>query len=187
MAAHTVTAIFQSTPSARRATEPWLRYSFSDGNFNPRPPRGERRACPSLCPPGTGISIHALREESDRSGKGAQALQSDFNPRPPRGERQYCTAWMASTTKFQSTPSARRATMKTLAVTYTYHISIHALREESDALQRAAVLDHLEISIHALREESDPQRRKTSCILSYFNPRPPRGERRWHCGRSYRA
>ena len=34
-------------------------------DFNPRPPRGERRAGCSAHPPGLPISIHALREESD--------------------------------------------------------------------------------------------------------------------------
>ena len=56
-------------------------------------------------------------------------------------------------------------------------ISIHALREESDA----AGMNHsgapLAISIHALREESDRKLLQTSSVLHYFNPRPPRGER----------
>ena len=33
------------------------------------------------------ISIHALREESDRVWRLPRALRSNFNPRPPRGER----------------------------------------------------------------------------------------------------
>ena len=57
-------------------------------NFNPRPPRGERR-----CPSAGGsnwrfISIHALREESDE------------------GVLTKVGSWI----EFQSTPSARRAT-----------------------------------------------------------------------------
>ena len=55
---------------------------------------------------------------------------------------------------FQLTPSARRATKKPLSVVYLGCISIHALREESDQ----DGLDRL-------------------CCRSYFNPRPPRGER----------
>ncbi len=57
---------------------------------------------------------------------------------------------------FLSTPSARRATKTDTAVTISYTISIHALREEGDQLtngKRAAI----PISIHALREEGDLQ------------------------------
>ena len=56
---------------------------------------------------------------------------------------------------FQSTPSARRATAGIKAIGHRTIISIHALREESDLWQAT-----------------------TSCLRWYFNPRPPRGERR---------
>ena len=79
------------------------------------------------------ISIHALREESD-----------------PR-----YAARIAGSAKFQSTPSARRAT---------------------DGSAFDGVL--LTISIHALREESDTATTSPLGSQSYFNPRPPRGERR---------
>ena len=58
-----------------------------------------------------GISIHALREESDACGAGAG----------------YTTG------EFQSTPSARRATGQKEGCYQSGNISIHALREESDA------------------------------------------------------
>ncbi len=101
---------FQSTPSARRATAsstPILRGAI---NFNPRPPRGER--------PGGGlknaftvfISIHALREEGDLM---VVLIIPTFK-------------------KFQSTPSARRATRSALLANGIVLISIHALREEGD-------------------------------------------------------
>ena len=78
------------------------------------------------------ISIHALREESDTVMSFA----------PPDGSR------------FQSTLSVRRATVRTLANWRSTGISIHALREESDlAGKRTEWL--FAISIHALREESD--------------------------------
>ena len=61
--------LFLSTPSARRATHlpsgwfPDLRY------FYPRPPRGGRPGRRhSLCC-GSGISIHALREEGDSKNR----------------------------------------------------------------------------------------------------------------------
>ncbi len=56
--------------------------------FNPRPPRGGRRLEPQYTALGVIISIHALREEGD--------------PSPARAG--------AHDRRFQSTPSARRAT-----------------------------------------------------------------------------
>ena len=56
---------------------------------------------------------------------------------------------------FQSTLSVRRATGVAVApFRIDPHISIHALREESD-LPFAPFADICIISIHALREESD--------------------------------
>ena len=56
------------------------------------------------------ISIHALREESDR----------------------HFVKWSDAPKVFQSTPSARRATDDVFPETTIAQISIHALREESD-------------------------------------------------------
>ena len=56
---------------------------------------------------------------------------------------------------FLSTPSARRATEPTAADLHRVYISIHALREEGDALPFGSHLRILFISIHALREEGD--------------------------------
>ena len=56
--------------------------------------------------------------------------------------------------KFQSTPSARRATSGLEGVGVAHEISIHALREEGD-----------------VRSPCRGKRRR------YFNPRPPRGGR----------
>ena len=146
-------AIFQSTPSARRATliaglsTFWSRFQSTPsarratGNLRGKRPGGrisihalreesdvDCRVVYVLVP----ISIHALREESDWKSPGEATRRQNFNPRPPRGER-------------HSTPSARPS----------------------------AVM----ISIHALREESDPRPAAYERALRYFNPRPPRGER----------
>ena len=56
---------FQSTPSARRATASSVSARSRSGNFNPRPPRGERRISSHGTQSDPYISIHALREESD--------------------------------------------------------------------------------------------------------------------------
>ena len=84
--------IFQSTPSARRATtadtgnkrtggisihalreegDPGLRYFCAGeyGDFNPRPPRGGRRGHAYQSYVVDTISIHALREEGDSSSR----------------------------------------------------------------------------------------------------------------------
>ena len=125
--------IFQSTPSARRATG-------------------------ALHPEKTGevISIHALREEGDCWWCIPRSWPStNFNPRPPRGGRPCGRPWQSSTTTFQSTPSARRAT------------------DANKNLQSANL-----ISIHALREEGDRHEPANINGTANFNPRPPRGGRR---------
>ena len=60
------------------------------------------------------ISIHALREEGDFSVALLAPDWCDFNPRPPRGGRLSCACAHVRTCVFQSTPSARRATLMTL-------------------------------------------------------------------------
>ena len=126
---------FLSTPSARRATcEPWVQFG------------------PQL------ISIHALREEGDRGGQAGEQVHTDFYPRPPRGGRPpaYSGAgcWRLyfyprpprggrpashpskdNIFEFLSTPSARRATIRSYQATLGQQISIHALREEGDQLR----------------------------------------------------
>ena len=84
----THTVVFQSTPSARRATYQFPLCVSSLCYFNPRPPRGERPSC--------------LLQGSNR--------WNYFNPRPPRGERRDGVALGLPKVVFQSTPSARRAT-----------------------------------------------------------------------------
>ena len=105
-----VRGAFQLTPSARRAT-----------------------GAAAATPVGECISIHALREEGDRTGRWRSAAPSYFNPRPPRGGRRLAKiighalnaisihalreegdiaalSWSTPSWGFQSTPSARRAT-----------------------------------------------------------------------------
>ena len=124
---------FLSTPSARRATRP-LR----------------------LHPPHTHISIHALREEGDEQGPGRHPCAGDFYPRPPRGGRR-CAIGVDDVVRiFLSTPSARRATRRSVQFGHIDDISIHALREEGD-LRLCPIQISGKISIHALREEGDQQ------------------------------
>ena len=128
------------------------------------------------------ISIHALREESDQIAKLFLNNLYDFNPRSPRGERHFFihiktrfylnfnprsprgerhikhTNEWREVIKFQSTLSARRATCGYFVKDISNNISIHALREESDA-GGGAMLSK----------------------VKNFNPRSPRGERHNCC------
>ena len=103
-------------------------------NFYPRPPRGGRPVCFDDVAILQDISIHALREEGDPSTAITNHPQGNFYPRPPRGGRPQADrpvqgprhfyprpprggrpAPMAAsgcTSRFLSTPSARRATTR---------------------------------------------------------------------------
>ena len=190
--------IFLSTPSARRATlEPVFMRGMCE-TFLSTP--SARRATIGAVHQrgGLRISIHALREEGDRGVIGAGRGAGDFYPRPPRGGRRRVAFALSRSSRFLSTPSARRATGK--AVPQDAHglflstpsarratgwlsvrssitrISIHALREEGDAILAEAIANGL-ISIHALREEGDPTAWWPLLTGTYFYPRPPRGGR----------
>ena len=125
---------FQSTPSARRATRGIAALLPLFSYFNPRPPRGGRRyiLLPVRCP--SSISIHALREEGDNPGLEAFLRRFKFQSTP--SARRATCGWMRfilwECLIFQSTPSARRATDGVLDVVQAVGISIHALREEGD-------------------------------------------------------
>ena len=213
--------IFQSTPSARRATQLPSATGSRIANFNPRPPRGGRllvkpcitvdavfQSTPSArrataCKGGEqvakDISIHALREEGDSTARTAPApamrFQSTpsarratrsfctsalgspyFNPRPPRGGRPCHGTCEEYKAEFQSTPSARRATEAARETAKENRISIHALREEGDEVHLCGCLCQM-ISIHALREEGDFEGIVNVFFDGDFNPRPPRGGR----------
>ena len=57
------------------------------------------------------ISIHALREEGDLFISSLLICIYNFNPRPPRGGRRLNICRITIIGLFQSTPSARRATI----------------------------------------------------------------------------
>ena len=123
---------FQSTPSARRATG-----GESDGQaYQP-------------------ISIHALREEGDLAGKRHNNQQNFISIHALREEGDSpAVCHLRRKQIFQSTPSARRAT-----------------------LRQAIAVQHIFISIHALREEGDNAIHTLNYQTADFNPRPPRGGR----------
>ena len=146
--------LFQSTPSARRATS--TQYMVLEDTL---------------------ISIHALREEGDHLAAAVANELINFNPRPPRGGRLGRIPLRDKATGFQSTPSARRATEHAVRRNGRKEISIHALREEGDHRWRRLRRPDRGISIHALREEGDRTRGAAQWPEGDFNPRPPRGGR----------
>ena len=194
--------LFLSTPSARRATGCSTTTTPSQTYFYPRPPRGGRletvKTTITGCyfyprPPRGGrplhpammvcslISIHALREEGDATGRHHGTAATDFYPRPPRGGRRAAPVPCYSHGRFLSTPSARRATRHKPALPCPrgnfyprpprggrrcrlsghrgdHTISIHALREEGDVGRVKDDIKPNQISIHALREEGDAAR-----------------------------
>ena len=102
---------FLSTPSARRATSGEPVYVSTSDDFYPRPPRGGRRGGCLLC----GCAMEFLSTPSAR-----------------RATNQSTTA--LTPLVFLSTPSARRATKELTMPVCVDVISIHALREEGDAI-----------------------------------------------------
>ena len=103
-------SLFQSTHPARGATRPPRSGGPGRSDFNPRTPRGVRRAAPgcnSCCsvnfnprtprgvrpprwynpPHRPVISIHAPREGCDDATHHVLCYSNDFNPRTPRGVR----------------------------------------------------------------------------------------------------
>ena len=109
-------------------------------NFNPRSPRGER---PVPLPPLQRCvkfqSTLSARRATPQAQRATRCLLH-FNPRSPRGERLSFVAIDSSVFVFQSTLSARRAT-QFLGSSGSYsNISIHALREESDACTFSVML-----------------------------------------------
>ena len=173
----TAVPLFQSTLSVRRATK-----------ANNKIYKNEQ------------ISIHALREESDKTVGQYTGLKDKFqstlsvrratflhqhmdsswyyfNPRSPWGERRVVTSSAVNAIEFQSTLSVRRATRTPSKNIKNNIISIHALREESDHKRLSVTLSRLVISIHALREESDEKSSDIGTMSFNFNPRSPWGER----------
>ena len=145
------------------------------------------------------ISIHALREEGDRSRPSAVLWLEYFYPRPPRGGRLSQCSQSRRLGTFLSTPSARRATAVRRHRNAGPEISIHALREEGDQMGHIlAALMPTFLSTPSARRATEtyryvagyvtflstPSARRATArmpvradALKDFYPRPPRGGR----------
>ena len=85
----TTPELFLSTPSARRATAPGCNYIYPE-RFLSTPSARRATIPPAAANDGVKIiSIHALREEGDRTTKAAYTTPTHFYPRPPRGGRHF--------------------------------------------------------------------------------------------------
>ena len=145
---------FLSTPSARRATRSGRCLRGSWSYFYPRPPRGGR--------PATSLQVYSspifLSTPSARRATSRQSsccwCSSYFYPRPPRGGRLTAQGAAWSGRNFYPRPPRGGRPQ---------HLHIHPPRSR--------------ISIHALREEGDALSRFWTTRSRYFYPRPPRGGR----------
>ena len=148
-------AIFLSTPSVRRATEPVVHAEWRNNKFLSTPSvrratslTGRRASCPE-------ISIHALRAEGDPAAylPGAVPTEISIHALRAEGDRRK-KDYPPCDPEFLSTPSVRRATARARQSLRGLKISIHALRAEGD-LSTNQHPQNAKISIHALRAEGD--------------------------------
>ena len=169
-------------------------------NFNPRSPRGERRA-PLTGPNG----LRRFQPSLPARGATLSTLQNDvvfqnFNPRSPRGERHNLMDKGEQVLTFQPSLPARGATswnpsecrcrthfnprsprgerrLPSIPAHFAVQISTLAPREGSDGL--CQIFPFLAvISTLAPREGSDSRPAGPPPGPGHFNPRSPRGERR---------
>ena len=147
--------VFLSTPSARRATY----------HVHAITVRGR-------------ISIHALREEGDSSFAKRRKSVLYFYPRPPRGgRRKVRTAQKPKKDFYPRPPRGGRPGTGAGALQVLRHFYPRPPRGgRPPGLRSARRLRG--ISIHALREEGDAVRPFRVPWDRYFYPRPPRGGRR---------
>ena len=169
-------SVFLSTPSARRATQSngekiwafWKFLSTPSARRATRTSAAASKTSPFLSTPSArratrknrpvrrskGISIHALREEGDKPKPQQHMEQKHFYPRPPRGGRPSPRSNRGVTKYFYPRPPRGGRPLRNQIHCRMRGISIHALREEGDA-----------ILSESIRERDN------------FYPRPPRGGR----------
>ena len=177
--AYTATAAgrFQSAPPAREATRPHrnrrrrtpvsirasraggdapqVRSSLTQASFNPRLPRGRRRARPGPHRRPAGFNPRLPRGRRRRGAEGWDARRC-FNPRLPRGRRQD-----GLREREEAEP-----------------VSIRASRAGGDVDEPTAVAAGPGVSIRASRAGGDAPVAEGDVLPDCFNPRLPRGRRR---------
>ena len=196
--------LFQSTPSARRATYIEETHSYywiisihalrEEGDdfvhvhavtvhqFQSTP--SARRATDNVakCYAWVGISIHALREEGDLYLILHKPFDFAISIHALREEGDLLITTLTILIKnFNPRPPRGGRLHPVVCPRFLIAISIHALREEGDCCSRSSRDSLKVISIHALREEGDAQSWNQMLSSTDFNPRPPRGGRREKC------
>ena len=125
------------------------------------------------------ISIHAPREGSDCDGDKHVGQRVYFNPRSPRGERR-----IININSRRSRPISIHAPREGSDINL-FVADAHTLEFQSTLPARGATFvgvfrcGFAEISIHAPREGSDKHTDNQDRSHNHFNPRSPRGERRF--------
>ena len=145
---------FLSTPSARRATDN-IAVLFEAFRISIHALReeGDISSRPLMIPNNKFLSTPSARRATQ--GVKDKAAQHEFLSTPSARRATKDANAHNALFEFLSTPSARRATKQYQHNRRLYHISIHALREEGDALHIVNEIVRHYISIHALREEGD--------------------------------
>ena len=168
---------FLSTPSARRATKHAKRGNSFKRFLSTPSARRATTAGYTLYKKHEKISIHALREEGDTSGRRSAACSRNFYPRPPRGGRPRLALCAALRALFLSTPSARRATVD------PGKMFCEACKFLSTPSARRATIKPF-VKVGKLKFLSTPSARRATknlavrhLLLDDFYPRPPRGGR----------
>ena len=111
-----------------------------------------------------------------------------FYPRPPRGGRHGRPAILQRHGKISIHALREEGdALRLLKYASSLDISIHALREEGDTSINQAAPVNVKISIHALREEGDALSTSKPTSSNHFYPRPPRGGRLHQRGDGFRG
>ena len=149
--------LFQSTPPARGATANNPLRDVDHIVFQSTPPaRGATVGGVDAQAPPRGISIHAPREGGDTGCRSILCYRRISIHAPREGGDDGDFGGGTEAALFQSTPPARGATAPFHSVATIVLISIHAPREGGDCVGLFLQTGFF-----------------------YFNPRPPRGGRRW--------
>ena len=119
------------------------------------------------------ISIHTLCEEGDTDKLIPYANNAHFNPHPLWRGRHIRTCKNRRKTRFQSTPSVKRATLTRVNVQQFF-----LTFQSTPSVKRATPVQcqmfrfQISISIHTLCEEGDGSTAFRVCQSFYFNPHP---------------
>ena len=167
-------------------------------NFNPRSPRGERQANPSV--DGVGLQFQSTlpargattvgqytgltdKFQSTLPARGATPPPSprsrpktNFNPRSPRGERLLASKYVYLLPNISIHAPREGSDRRNSKSRWMMRISIHAPREGSDSRRRVCLRLPWQISIHAPREGSDSAARVSpSTEVRFQSTLPARG------------